>query len=107
MRPSHTPSAKASRPSGKQIATTVRKRAPRRGSGTPAHPLEQLRQIALVVLLGTGEARASHPGRPVERVDLEPGVVGEREPAGPAWAARDFRSAFSPSVSPVSSTSGP
>ena len=83
MTPSTSPIAATSRPSGQRASATVLNRAVRRSRRRPRRA--RASNFADVVGVGGVLARVAgrvHAGRAAERVDLEPGVVGDRGQAG-------------------------
>ena len=56
--------------------------APRRSSGTSASWAEQQVEVGAVVAVPAGPARRQHARHAVERVDAQPGVVGDRRQPG-------------------------
>ena len=71
-----------SSPSGWQNATAQRNSAPRRSSGTSASWSSSSWLLRSSLLGRPGPARRQHPRHPVERVDAEPAVVGQRRQPG-------------------------
>ena len=84
--PSTTPWATTSRPPGKQAMATVRNRARRAPEARAPAAVELDEELGHVVVVGgvlPRVPRREHAGGAPERVDLEPGVVGDGgEPGG-------------------------
>ena len=59
-------------------------------SGYGLHPFHQQGVVGRIVGSRTGETRTVNPGRAVEGIDLDTGIVGERRQAGKACRVACF-----------------
>ena len=98
--PGISPCTTVSSPPAPPAPPRRRTRAPRRSSGTSASWASSSSMLRSVVAVPAGPARRQHPGHPVQRVDAQAGVVGQRRQPGGRGRARALSSAFSSKVAP-------